>query len=110
MKRTEPPGEVFLSTARSVPASSGRERFINANLIPLYQRPQPQSAPGGYNTRSIIHRTVEWKSTYHILKVNNKPWRKPKRKQKERKEMASQSGILEERRNRREGEAECVRT
>ena len=60
MKRTEPPGEVFLSTARSVRASSGRERFINATLIPLYQRPQPQSSLGGYNTRGITHRSVEW--------------------------------------------------
>lgn len=61
MKRTEPPGEVFLSTERSVHASSGRERFfINATLIRLYQRPQPQPALSGYNTRSIIHRSVEW--------------------------------------------------
>lgn len=107
MKRAEPPGDVFVSTVRRVCASSGREHFINATLIPLYQRPQPQSSLSGYNTRSIIHRSVEqWTALpmeEYVLhpEAQQQTLEEAKEEAEGEKEMASQSETLEERRNRR---------
>lgn len=106
MKRAESPGDVFVSTVRSVRGSSGRERFINATLIPLYQRPQPQSSLSGYNT-STIHRSVEqWTALpmeEYVLnpEAQQQTLEEAKEEAEGEKEMASQWGTLEERRNRR---------